>query len=111
MEEFKFIRTQEDCTTMRRKEYSRRGNPNLYLKPLKATWDLYDDFDAKNTIIIDYLMGKHACNGKGNCIITKTFSYDDLNDTFLSEQLWPCLVSLNGVSDVRPILINMELAS
>ena len=54
------------------------------MKPLKSVWDLYGDYDARNTIILDDSMEKHARNNRGNCIITKAFSYGDIDDTFLS---------------------------
>ena len=56
-------------------------------------------------------MEKHACYGRGNDIITKTFSNDDVNDTFLPNRLCHCFLCLIGVRDVGPILINMELSS
>ena len=68
--QFKFILTREYCTTMQRKEHYGTGNWNLYIKPLKSIWDVYGDYDAKNTVIIDDSMEKHVCNGKGNYIIT-----------------------------------------
>ena len=83
MNQFKFIRIQENCTTMRRKEHFNSGNPNLYLKTLKSIQDLYGDYEAKNTVIVDESMEKHAYNEKGNYIITKTFSYGDENGTVL----------------------------
>jgi len=43
-------------------------------------------------------------NDKGNCIITKSYACHDVNDTFLLDRLWPCLLHLNGVGDVRPIV-------
>ena len=96
---------------LRRKNRFVNSNPNLYTKPLKSIWDLYGDYDARNIIIIDHSMEKHAYNKRGNCMITKTFSYDNVNDSFLSKSLWPCLLHLISVSDVRTILINMELTS
>ena len=90
MEDFKFIWTQEYFTTFQRNNLSSNGNQNLYLKPLKIIWDLYGDYDDRNIVIIDDLIQKHAYNGRGNCIITKTFSYDDANDNSLSDRLWPC---------------------
>ena len=74
MEQFKLILTREHCPSMQRKEYSSSGNPNLYLKPLESILNLYGDYDAKNTVIVDDSMEKHACKDKGNYIITQSFS-------------------------------------
>ena len=55
-------------------------------------------------MIVNDSKEKHVCNDEGNYIITKEFSFDDVNDTFLLDQLWPCMLCLNGVTHVRPIV-------
>ena len=63
----------------------------------------------KKIVIVDNSKENHVCDHERNYIITKQFSFDDVNDTFLLNRLWPCFLCLNGVSDVRPIVKKNEL--
>ena len=65
-------------------------------------------YDATNTMILDDSKEKPVCNKEGNCIITKMYTCQYVNDTFLLDRLWPFLLHLNGVSDVRSIVKKME---
>lgn len=62
-----------------------------------------------NTMIVNDLKDKHVCNDERNYIIAKGYTCDDVNDTYWLDRLWPCFIHLNDVSDVRPIVRNMEL--
>ena len=42
---------------------------------------------SSNTMILDYLKEKHVCNDEGNCIIIESYTFHDVNETFLIDQL------------------------
>ena len=105
-EQFRVILTQDNCCPTQREGYDGNvGNPYVHLKPLNKVWEiLIDGYDDRNTVIVDDSKEKHVFNDEGNCIITKSYTCHDVNDTFLLDRLWPCLLHLNGVGDVRPIV-------
>jgi hypothetical protein len=108
MEQFKVILTQDDCDTIPRKGYVGVGNPNVYLKPLNKVWEILKGaYDARNIMIVDDSKEKHVCNDEGNYVITKGYNCDDVNDTYLLDRLWPCLLHLNGVTNVSSLLNNV----
>ena len=80
------------------------------------------DYNASNTIILydkkekhTYMIilydskEKHTYNDEMKYIIVNGYSCDHENDIFLSNQLWTCLLQLNGVSGVKPIIKCIEL--
>lgn len=80
----------------------------MYLKPLNRVWDiLSSSYDTRNTMIVDDFKEKHVCNDEWNYIITKGNMCDDVNGTFLLDQLWHCLIHPSGVSYVRLIVIKL----
>ena len=83
--------TQNECAIIPRNGYVGFRNPCVYLKPLNNVWDiLMGDYYVRNTVIVDTSKDKHVCNDEGNYIITKGYICDDVNETYLLDQLWLC---------------------
>ena len=108
-ENFRVILIEDYCSPIYREGFDGDVNPYVFLKPLIKVWDiLIHGYDARNTIIVDDTKERLVCNEEGNRIITKNYTCHNANDTFLSHCLWPCLLHLKGVSDVRPTVKTME---
>ena len=66
-------------------------------------------YNATSTIIVDDSKEKHIFNNDRNTLIVKRYTCANENDIFFMHRLWPCLLQLNDVSDVRLVVKSMEL--
>jgi len=66
-------------------------------------------YDAKNTLIVNNSKEKHVCNDERNYVITKGYNCDNVNQTYLLDRLWPYLLHLIGVTNVKSVVKKMIL--
>ena len=109
MKLFNVILTQDDSNPIPRKGCVVVQNSHVYLEPLNTNSKIFKcAYDAR--YMIDDSKDKFVCNGEGNYAIEKDYNCEDLDDTYLLDRFWLCLIQVNGDNDIISIVKNLKLS-
>ncbi|KAL3692327.1 hypothetical protein R1sor_005978 [Riccia sorocarpa] len=81
---------------------------SLLLKPLKAVWERYPDFNARNTLLVDVNPYRASANPENTGIFPVPY-IGSRSDTYLTSVLLPYLEGLSQAYDIREYVLEHAL--
>ncbi|KAL3685748.1 hypothetical protein R1sor_003770 [Riccia sorocarpa] len=81
---------------------------SLLLKPLKAVWERYPDFNARNTLLVDVNPYRASANPENTGIFPVPY-IGSRSDTYLTSVLLPYLEGLSQAYDIREYVLEHVL--
>ncbi|KAL3694059.1 hypothetical protein R1sor_007710 [Riccia sorocarpa] len=81
---------------------------SLLLKPLKAVWERYSDFNARNTLLVDVNPYRASANPENTGIFPVPY-IGSRSDTYLTSVLLPYLEGLSQAYDIREYVLEHAL--
>ncbi|KAL3700510.1 hypothetical protein R1sor_018532 [Riccia sorocarpa] len=81
---------------------------SLLFKPLKAVWERYPDFNARNTLLVDVNPYRASANPENTGIFPVPY-IGSRSDTYLTSVLLPYLEGLSQAYDIREYVLEHAL--
>lgn len=99
-----FMWAASDCKLQ--KGHKAIDNPTevIHTKSLKKVWEMYTQYDATNTVIVDCSLERVKENHEENVILATPYIPKNQESNWLVNELWRMLSKINKERDVRATL-------